>query len=231
MRVSNMTARQARLRKTLSAEHETDAIQRILLRRRAAWDGRIAAERRQTQRRKDAAWIDIARALEIQGTDNPARLWDALASGQVQCRWHHPGRYWQHKPVPPRLWQVGAISGTRLIGPNGADLENEHQIFRINEQHWREYLGAPVTRASEPKASPRKATPQKITAALQWVYDEAEAACRKAPNIKEAPKLAQARLEAQGYYASQNEIGGYADQFESRRGPVGKTLKSQKVSK
>lgn len=219
--------RRERLKLVVSEQAETEAIERILRKRLRERRERVGAKaRRQAESEKLAPWVD---PKELAGNGNPYDLETALKSGRVRWRFQHRARWWVWKDPSQELWKA-IKAGMQLIGTDGASrVDNEQWVLRINEADWREYLSAPATR-SENETSPRRATPQQIIAALQAVYDEADAAGRKAPNVKEAPPLAQARLKTQGFYASQNQIAGYSDQFSGRRGEVGKTLKGQKVS-
>jgi hypothetical protein len=220
--------RRARLKLVVSESAETDAIIRILHKRLR--ERRIAQERRQAHRAKAEKWIDIARALEIQGTDNPADLAAALASGKVQHHFKHPTRWWVSKPVPPRLWRDGTISGKQLIGPNGSDLENEHQVLRINAQDWHEWLGKPadVPPIAAEKVQPRDAIDDEIRVAMREVYDEKG---DERPNTNKIVSPVRDRLESKGLYASREKIGDIAgeEEFKKRRNPPGPTKRSRRT--
>jgi hypothetical protein len=176
MSTSN-TARRARLELVVAELAETQAIERILRTRlRERRERRGAMARRQVHHTEEERWTDIAGALKIQNTDNPADLVAALASGKVQHRFVHPSRWWVWKPVPPRLWKEGAISGNKLIGPNGSSLENEHQKLVINKRHWREHLSKPAATASSADVPPSATEIRKESnagAPPQYDWDEA----------------------------------------------------------
>jgi hypothetical protein len=204
--------------------------------RRIAQERRIAREQRRAYCAEEERWTDIAGALKIQGTDNPADLVAALASGKVQHHFQHPARWWVSKPVPPRLWKEGAISGNKLIGPNGTSLENEHQELRINKQDWRDYLGRSAALALPADVPPpvtekerlRNAPAAEIRKAIKAEYSEAKTAGQKPPNINEIRPRVQERLKAQGFYASQAHIARIGKEFGKRRIKRGRTWKSKK---
>lgn len=79
-----------------------------------------------------------------------------------------------------------------------------------------------------------KAAPEAtVRAAIKETYDRAAVAGEKPPNIKELPDAVQPLLEAQGYTASKRAIQklGDASVFKKRRGPIGKTVASQRRSR
>ena len=144
------------------------------------------------------------------------------------------------KPIRPDVLQRAAIFEGRLVGADGSELENGQQWqFQIHKLDWCEHLGKPA--ASTPPADvPPSATEEvvlrhapepEIQSSIGAEYDEAEKAGQKAPNIKEVPRLAQARLRAKGFYASQRKIARVAEAFKDRRRQPGRTLKSEKVTK
>jgi hypothetical protein len=195
--------------------------------RRLTQERRIAQERRQAHR--ETAWIDIERALEIPGKDNPADLFAALAAGKIQCQFQHRARRWVSKPVPPRLWKTSAICGNQLIDSDGVNLENEHWKLVINERHWREYLGEPAAVAPSPRtpSKPRDATDDEIRMAMKAVYNEKG---DERPDTKKIVSPVRDRLAANGLYAKWETISQISreQEFQKRRyrpGPRRKSLK------
>jgi hypothetical protein len=211
--------------------------------RRVAQERRIAREGRQAEHEKRAGWIA---AEDVLNAGNPNDLIRALKSGAVDCLFVHPSRWWlQPSTVPEHVWEAAQFKNGKLWR-SGICLEGPHQKLVVNEQQWRE-LGKPAAPApsadvppvaTHPGADPvepstssvqlRNAPEAEIRGAVQAEYDEAEKAGRKAPNIKEVPALAQARLRAEGFHASQREIARIAEAFKDRRRQPGRTLKSEK---
>jgi hypothetical protein len=76
------------------------------------------------------------------------------------------------------------------------------------------------------REAPRELVDREIAA----VYDEAEAAGRKPPNIKELPKAVLARLKSNGFHSSQALISelGRSSKHASRRRQPGITLSSER---
>src|SRR5262249_37806689 len=129
-------ARRARLKLVVSEQAETDTIERILRTRlRERREVRGALERRHAHRAKEAHWISIERALEIEGTNDPTRLRRELKQG-LPCRYQHRERWWVWKPVE-------AVAPL-LAGRNPLDLQDERWELVIHEKHWRERLGEPA---------------------------------------------------------------------------------------
>ncbi len=230
-------ARRERLKLVVAEPAEADMIERILRKRlRERRERRGAMARRQVHHTEEEKWIDIAGALRIQDTDNPADLLAALASGKVQHRFVHPSRWWVWKAVPPRLWKEVAISGNKLIGPNGSSLENEHQELRINERHLREYLGKPAAPAPSPEVSPpaaekvrlRDATDDEIRVAMRTIYDER---ADERPNTKKIVSPVRDWLKSKGLYATRDRIGDIAgeEEFKNRRDPPGRTRRTRQA--
>ena len=80
-------------------------------------------------------------------------------------------------------------------------------------------------------ASKLKPAPDRIVIeAIRSVYDAAEAAGRKPPNIREGQAPVQLLLKEKGFTASKRRIEqlGDAEEFKRRRRPPGKTLKSER---
>jgi hypothetical protein len=67
-----------------------------------------------------------------------------------------------------------------------------------------------------------------ITRQIKAVYDAADDAGAKPPNIKELPDEVQPQLEAMGYVATKRQIMKLGQAFEDRRRPAGKTLRSER---
>jgi hypothetical protein len=90
-------------------------------------------------------------------------------------------------------------------------------------------LGLP--QAPNPSQSELKlARDETILRVIQDVYDAAEAAGEKPPNIRELPSLVLRKLQQQGYTASKRHIEtlGEAPEFKKRRRPPGVTVKSER---
>jgi hypothetical protein len=202
-------ARRARLREILSPANETAAILHILNRPRAAH--RIAQERRQAHRAKEAAWIDIERALEIEGTSDSTRLRMELKQG-LPCRFQHRGRWWQWKPVE----EVAPL----LTGRNPLDLENERWKLVIHEKFWRERLGKPAALPPPTQSHLRNAADDDIRVAMRAVYDEKG---DERPDTNKIISPVRSRLEAAGLYAKWQAIKQIAGEreFKDRRNKPG----------
>jgi hypothetical protein len=81
----------------------------------------------------------------------------------------------------------------------------------------------------EPEITLRQASDSAIKATIEKVYNDAEAAGSKPPNIKELPIPVMRLLENGGYCTSKKRIMELGDlaEFKRRRRKVGKTLKNE----
>jgi hypothetical protein len=213
--------RRARLKLAVSKQAETETIERILCKRlRERRERRGAQERRQTHRAKDAHWISVERALEIEGTSDPTRLRMELKQG-LPCRFQHRGRWWQWKPVD----EVAPLLASR----NPLDLEDERWELVIHEKFWRERLGEPA--APSPPAETRSqlwdATDGEIRAAMRAVYDEKG---DERPDTNKIISPVRSQLEAGGLYAKWATIKQIAreKEFSDRRNKPGPGKSSQR---
>jgi hypothetical protein len=89
---------------------------------------------------------------------------------------------------------------------------------------------------SPPRRSPGQLKPAPdriIIEAIRCVYDAAEAAGTKPPNIKELPAAVQPLLQQKGFFASKRRIMqlGEAEEFQRRRRRPGKTVASERRKK
>jgi hypothetical protein len=86
---------------------------------------------------------------------------------------------------------------------------------------------APVQQP-EDKVALKEATPSMIRDVIGAVYDDADKAKIKPPNILELPKAVQPRLKAEGYAASGRQIKqiGGEQPFKLRRLPAGQIFRS-----
>jgi hypothetical protein len=73
----------------------------------------------------------------------------------------------------------------------------------------------------------KPASPKEIKRAIKAVYDVADAAGEKPPNIREIIDPVKAWLKMKGYSASNRQIQNLAKPFKARRRPQGKTLRSE----
>ncbi len=205
-------ARRERLKLVVAEPAEADMIERILRKRlRERRERRGAMARRQVHHTEEEKWIDIAGALRIQDTDNPADLLAALASGKVQHRFVHPSRWWVWKAVPPRLWKEVAISGNKLIGPNGSSLDSPE-----------------VSPPAAEKVRLRDATDDEIRVAMRTIYDER---ADERPNTKKIVSPVRDWLKSKGLYATRDRIGDIAgeEEFKNRRDPPGRTRRTRQA--
>jgi hypothetical protein len=184
---------------------------------------RIAWERQ--QRIKEAPWISVDRALEIQVTTDPTHLRKAIKEG-LPCCFRHRNRWWQTKPVE----QVAPLLG----GRNPLDLQDQRWELVVHERYWRERLGKPAASATAADAPPpvmeqvqlQDATDGDIRDAMRAVYDEMGG---ERPNTKKIVSPVRDRLKSKGLYASRDRVGDIAgdEEFINRRNPSGRTKKSR----
>jgi hypothetical protein len=230
MTATALSDRRARLKVVISEEAETAHIERILhTRLRERRERRGAMARREAEHQKQAPWAD---PKQIVGEGNPHELETAVRSGRVRIRFVHTSRWWQWKEATPREAIRFGSDGKSLVDGGGWEL-------RVNKEDWRAHFCKPDASLPSADVLPpptetvrlRPAPETEIQSAIGAEYEEAEKAGRKAPNIKEVPRLAQARLRAKGFYASQRKIARIAEAFKDRRRQPGRTLKSEKVTK
>jgi hypothetical protein len=90
--------------------------------------------------------------------------------------------------------------------------------------------GKGVPLVNHPQVKLKPAPDPIVIVAIGCVYDAAEAAGTKPPNIRELGAPVQLLLEQKGSSASKRRIQvlGEADEFKVRRRPPGKTLKSER---
>jgi hypothetical protein len=90
----------------------------------------------------------------------------------------------------------------------------------------------PKPELEKPEDTLRPAPHAAIAGAIEEVYDEAEAANSKPPNIKELPLPVLQLLKNQGYVTSKSRImkTGEKPDFRRRRWRPGKTLKNEQRS-
>jgi hypothetical protein len=151
MTTTALSDRRARLKLVVSERAESGTVERILRKRlRERRERRGALDRREAQKTKEAAWLDIAGALELDGAGSPANLLEACRLGKVRHCFRHKGRWWWTKPVRHDVLQRATIFENRLIGADGSELENDHWQFQINLSDWREHLGGPVLEVATP---------------------------------------------------------------------------------
>jgi hypothetical protein len=93
-----------------------------------------------------------------------------------------------------------------------------------------EYCKANLIPNEQPALNYKPASNSKIISAIRAEYDEAEAAKRKPPNIKEIVEPVQSALRCQGFHASGNHIQELAKdaEFKNRRRRPGATVKSDR---
>jgi hypothetical protein len=100
---------------------------------------RIARDRPQAHRVKEAHWVNVDRALEIEGTTDPTRLRMELKQG-LPCRFQDRTRWWRWKSIE----DVAPL----LAGRNPLDLQDDRRELVIHEKFWRERLGKAVASTS-----------------------------------------------------------------------------------
>jgi hypothetical protein len=153
----------------------------------------------------------------------------------------------------PVLFGNGSRLSLRVIGPGGQPMTIEgwqlYVLFRTMERHI--LLSSSLSREAllefarrhkahppswsdasrgenQSSQSPGSASTAMINEEIRSEYNAAEAAGRKPPNIRELGAAVQLLLEQKGFSASKRQIQqlGEAEEFNKRRWPRGKTLKS-----
>src|SRR5262245_2475096 len=159
------------------------------------------------------------------------------------------------------LFGNGSRLGLRVIGPGGQPMYMEawqlYVQFRTMERHIlrsrgtsreallefaRQHRAHPPSWSdasrgeTQPSRSQVKLKPAPdwiVIEAIKCVYDAAEAAHTKPPNINELPAAVQPILQQQGYYSSGLQIKqlGDREEFKRRRRPPGRTVASERRKK
>lgn len=157
------------------------------------------------------AWLPISvqdRAIFLVGPSHPdyakAVLRDQMQEGRIAAieRW---------------LLVAGAVDRDRNA--------TRRVIVRVLREKLRDELHAPDSQASGPKPAPDA----RIHAAISDVYDQAEIAGRKPPNINQLASPALLLLQAQGLHTSKRRIQLLArdKRHAKRRRLPGKTVSSE----
>lgn len=130
-------------------------------------------------------------------------------------------------------WGSGSL-GTEAIERGRVHADEGGGAVYLDQSEFSHWLNSITVHHGEPRESvvvaggdtaPLKtASKNKIHECITAIYDEAEAAGRKPPNINECGAVVQKRLRDSGFEASQLCIKALADepQYKSRRGRVGK---------
>jgi hypothetical protein len=125
----------------------------------------------------------------------------------------------------PGDWAGQIDWDTGKVGPYFSVL-----ITRLSLEAWLN-AGQEVTFARETSGNELRKAPDAITnEMIRVVYDDAERASQKAPNVREVVKPVQAKLRDQGFEASNRrirELAG-AEEYKKRRRKPGTTLASEK---
>jgi hypothetical protein len=212
----------------------------------AGLEDRAAGNRAKAQLRDALHRGDIATLADLV---RGRRGWGPSAKGEIRAPLGPPER----GPVPPDLWKFGEVhfqaSGAVVFETETEDLVYRSILLRrvdverlwppepaptLDGQGFGAKIDEPkVETPSEGQAgSPalKSAPRQEIGAAI---YDAADAAGEKPPNIRELPAAVLPRLEERGYWASGRwiqEVGG-AQEFKRRRRQPGKTISSEQRAK
>jgi hypothetical protein len=96
---------------------------------------------------------------------------------------------------------------------------DKHACEQFARTTWPEYFRSEILPDAPPAVIKRE---------IKAVYDEAEAAGTKPPNINQLPDAVLPRLQAKGYTASKAQIKKIGKQSEERRRPRGPTMRSEK---
>jgi hypothetical protein len=184
-----------------------------------------------------AAWYATNAVGPIRDTDPQGTLLRALQDGSIPAlkdgktlpreAWAGAnGRDWPvvhfRREDVLALWPVG---GERL---RKHDIPARPQPLEPKVETPSQYVAQRQAELVELKPAPK----QEISAAIKAAYDDADAAGRKPPNIKELPAAVLPRLEKNGYRASGRSIQevGEAQEFKRRRRQPGKTISSEQRS-
>jgi hypothetical protein len=169
---------------------------------------------------------EAKQALQQAGLDD--RL---VAAGMIPLSTHpdpkireaHPFR--KREPLRPGDWAGQIDWDAGKVGPYFSV-----SITRPSLEGWLN-VGREVPSARETSGDELRNAPDAIiNETIRAVYDDAERAGQKAPNVKEVVKPVQAKLRDQGFEASSRRIQELADakEYKKRRRKPGPTLASEK---
>jgi hypothetical protein len=181
---------------------------------------RMAQERRQQVRAKEAHWISVDRALEIEGTSDPTRLRMEIKR-DLPCRFQSRQKWW--------CWKAIEEVAPLLAGRHPLDLQDARWELVIHKTMWRERIGKPGAPAPSAGTSVkhRDATDDEIRVAMRAIYDEKG---DERPDSKKIVPLVLERLKAIGLCSKWRTVGQIAREreFEERRYRPGPRRKSPK---
>jgi hypothetical protein len=180
----------------------------------------------------EAAWR-LATHLNVDLTIADDIVREAMKSGEVPVRGMPLGSV----SIVPRIIskeEIGSIF--RLPFVRSISLFPQFQNTEIKWDRLLAYapnlLPSSLGRVPDPTVAPelRTAPPSKIDEALTAVYDEAEIAGEKPPNLNQVIAPTQEHLRKQGLEASGRRIQGRAeaDEFRKRRRKAGATIASER---
>jgi hypothetical protein len=206
-------------------------------------------------------WVDLAAAIDhvkaVDGCGGQQALQSikaAIQDGKIPYRWEDQAR-------PPRF-SAGPLGWTPPVSdmlPDEWEVDAQMRLkdttgrFRVllllkfalealfeqapKPEEEVALQQAPELAINKPKSEEeialRQAPDLAINKAIEEVYNSAESAGCKPPNIKELPTLVLRLLEKDGYVTSKERIMklGGSPEFKRRRWKVGRTLKNEKRSR
>lgn len=181
-------------------------------------------------------WVDLAAAIDhvkkLDRCDDQQALQGikaAIQDGKLHYRWED-----QAQPPPFRMGPIG------WVPPVSDMLSDEWEVdapkrLKDTTGRFRVLLLLKLALYSlfkqtrKPEIALQQAPELAINNAIEEVYNGAESAADKPPNIKELPMLVLRLLEKEGYVTSKSrimELGGLPE-FKRRRRKVGKTLRNE----
>lgn len=188
-----------------------------------AWANELAHASSDVYAIQDKLWYDLEKDVIHGLLDDPLRNGSRLGVQTVA-----PGG------------QPNYIEGSRLGGlfrmmGEGILLSKEAVLdfarrHKLRAPSWWADASKGETQPTRSQVTLKPAPDRIVIEAIKHVYDAAEAARSKPPNIKELPEAVQRFLQQQGFSASGLRIQqlGEAEQFKSRRRRPGKTVASER---
>ena len=188
-----------------------------------AWAQELADASTSVYELRDTLWYHLEKDVINGLLDDPLRNGSRLGLRTIA-----PGG----QPIYIEGWRLCGLF--RTIGED--ILLSKEAVLDFARRHklrppsWWADASKGKTQPSRSQVKLKPAPDRIVSEAIRCVYDAAEAARTKPPNVKELSAAVQPFLRQKGFSASGRHIQqlGEAEEFKSRRRPPGKTLKSER---